>query len=149
MEHFYDKKVKYIGHTSKTLEHGKTYDVSHTYAGNVAVITGKNKFTSTASSNFEIVGENEKSIQVHALLMYENQILGVRFKENEKYYDVEGSALTGVTTQHLKGYKIQTLKPHGDLLITDEELNNNIIVSDKSKDKDFCRKAVRKILNRK
>lgn len=87
------------------------------------------------------------SVRVHSALVLVSEIVGVRFQVADgNYFDVEVSVLEGVKESHLKGVKIQKLIPKGDLLVTEEELNTNMIVKDATSDSNYVKSAIKALL---
>jgi len=83
------------------------------------------------------------TLKVHSVLIFEGKPVGVRFKHGDAFGDVELEKLKGVSIEALKKLKAQKLIPHGDLLVTEEELKNNVIVQDFSSRPDFVEQAIR------
>lgn len=81
------------------------------------------------------------SLAVHSILVLDKKAVGVRFKDGDNYRDVEVESLRGLRADDLWGYKTATLIPQGDLLVTKEELQSKITITDASQDKHFCEKA--------
>ena len=143
MEQFYNKIVRYLGETKEkfNLEHGKEYEVTHTIGNRVGLLIRKTEngrlLVSVDSSKVEIIGVKDSTVIPYSVLLYENRPVGLRFQEKEHFYDVELDALKGFDIKRLKGFKTQSLILHGDVLVTEEEVSRNFLVTDKSSDKNF------------
>lgn len=91
---------------------------------------------------------NLQFLTLHSVLVLDKKAVGLRVISSDgQYYDVELNFLSDKSL--LKGLKVEKLIPHGDLLVTKEELDKGIIVKDMSNDKQFCDTVFNLIMSRK
>lgn len=142
--------ARYVGeNTEFGLRKDQIYAVACTYGTNVTLQVTSYKRTSVhphkviplgvGSLSLEaIFKESRPIIEVHSLLMYNNQVAGVRFKSDYiKLFDIELECLGDIDLTS-RGYAVEELKPYGSVLMTETEFNKKATTVDLSLNKGVC-----------
>lgn len=83
---------------------------------------------------------------VYSVLMLNKKVAGVRFQSSDGLVcDVEMEKLHGVKKSMLSDYRQDELIPHENLLVTEEELDGDVVVTDNSENNRYINTVLREV----